>query len=365
METRTFRRVAATVVFGTLLLGGAVAAQTNPSFVNVTTSSATTPSAGAQGVTLGTVTLTGSQSGEFGNVTVTSIPLTLTTGGGASASQLTNCQVYNAAGSPLTSGSNVIASGQSTNTITFDTPLVLSGGSTQSLTVRCNVASGTPSGGSFSFNAGTPVLAPSLMVTLTATPSVQRGSDILLATLQLNASRSSQDIQVSSIPLSTTFGSGANASMLTDCRVRPTSNLSQAYNSGTNVISLGGSTLINLDTPLTIPAGSMFTLGITCDVGSSFPTGSTIGLSINPSDLQARVPNTNTVTPTRGFVLNGTNPGTTAGTVTVGSSGTGTSTPPIPGVPNTGLGGGMFLTLLASGILAVGGLLYLLRRRTV
>lgn len=356
--------------FAFIVLAGAASAQTAGTFVTVTNQTASsTPTPGANGATVATFQLTASQAGEFGNVRVSSLPLTISAANGAAVGNLSSCQVFDASGTALTTGSNVISSGQSTNTLTFDTPLSLNGGSTQTLTVRCNVASSSPSGGTFALNVGTPVLAPSLYFTMTATPGVQRGPDILLATFSIGANRSASNINVSSIPVSISTGGGASASMLTDCRVRPTSNLSQAYNNGTNVPSIvSGVNTITLDTPLSIPAGSTFTLGLTCDIPANFPANGTIQISVDPAGIKATVAGSNAaVTPVRGFVGNTTTVGATSGTVVVAPTGTVVTPPTVPGVPNTGLGDSplTLALLLASGIAMLSGIWFLARRRYV
>ncbi len=351
-------------------VGGVSYAQTSSQTQNLvtvtTTAASTTPSAGSSGAVLGSVTLSASQSGQFGNVALSSIPLSLTTSGGATASNLTSCQLYNANGTALTTGANIIGTASGTNTFTFDSPLMVQGGQTTTLQVRCNVASGSPSSGTYQFSAGMPIMSAGLMATLNASPSVRVGAqDTLIALMSLSAQRSGSPIQVASLPLTVSFMNGAQAGNISDCRVRNLTNLVAPLNNGGNAIGIvQGSNSIPLDTPLQINAGSMMTIAFTCDIASNVPLGGQISLALTPGSIPATVVGSNaTVTPTTGFGTNN-QPGVTSGTVvfTSVSAPTSPTQPTVPGVPNTGSNSSSTLSLLlATGFLALAGM-YMARR---
>lgn len=365
--------------FAGLLLAGVASAQSMPTLINATiTAGTTTPSLGMNGVTLGTIALTATQSGEYGAVQVHSLPLTLTTSNGGNAGSLSGCQVFNANGMAI-SGDGVQPSGSS-NVFTFETPLMLAGGQTQTLTVRCNVSASAPSGGTYQFSVGTPVLAASLQATLTPTPSLNRGAqDAVVGVLTLSAERSSRDVTVSSVPLTATLSQGATADTLSDCRVRLASDTSQVLTSGSNSPDIdGGLTTFRFDVPQTVPAGSMHTFVLTCDIDAGAPSNAAVDITLSPATITATDAVSDTaVIATRGYASGSMVTGPVSGTVRVSpttTSGTTSTTSPtattppttggpsIPGVPNTGLGYGALLSLLASGLVIVFGSSILMRR---
>jgi len=354
-----------------MMAAGFASAQ-SPS-VNVSNQgSATSPSSGASGVTLGTFTLATTQSGSAGDVQVTSIPLTLTTGSGANASDLSSCQVYNSNGSVISSSGLAVVSG--TNTVTFSSPVQIGGGQSAQFTVRCNVGSNISSGATYQFTAGMPTLSTgsvttptgaALSLALGTTPVVRPGAqDTPMAVISLSASNSNSSIQVSALPISLSFGGGASASSISDCRIRPLGNLGTALNSGGNVPTIiSGSNTITLDSPLSVSAGNSTSVVLTCDVSASAPSGGTVLVSITPSSVPATVSGSSTtVTPTTATASNG-NAAPTAGSVLISASAPVTGGPTIPGVPNTGFGENTnLMVIFASAIAMILGAV-LLRRR--
>jgi hypothetical protein len=348
---------------------GFVSAQSVPSVSNQ--GSATAPGAGSSGVILGTFTLVSNQSG---SVNVTSVPLTLTTGSGGNASDLSSCQVYNSNGTAISaSGLGSLASG--TNTVTFTTPVAINGNQSAQFTVRCNVASNISSGATYLFTAGTPTLSSgssttptgaALNVALGTTPVVRPGAqDTPMAVISLSASNSNSSIQVSALPISLSFGGGASASSISDCRVRPLGNLGTALNSGANVPTIiSGSNQFTLDNVLTVSAGNSTSVVLTCDVSASTPSGGTVLVSVTPGSVAARVSGSSTtVTPAAAITTNG-NAAPTSGSVLISTTADTSGGPTIPGVPNTGFGGNTnLMVVLASAIAMILGAV-LLRRRT-
>lgn len=355
--------------FALLTLVGLASAQSVPVTV-LNQSSVISPSANAVSVTLGTFTLVSNRSE---SVQVASIPLTLTTGSGGNASDLSSCRIHAADGSVLgASGFSAPVSGS--NIVMFDSATTLGGNQSLQYTVRCNVGNSIASGATYQFTAGTPTLSsggsdtpsgPALDALLSATPVVRPGAqDVPMGVITLGTYKSNAAIQVSSLPITMSFGGGAAANMVTDCRVRDTGTLSTALNNGGNVPTIiAGSNVITFDSPLVIPAGNSAILTLTCDVASSAPSGGTILLSMAPSTIPATVSgSTTSVTPTTGSTAGG-DLGVTSGSVLI--SPTGAGGPSVPGVPNTGLGGVENLIILfASSVVALFGVI-LWRRRVV
>ena len=363
------KKIIAAALFAGLAAAGAASAQTT-GLVSVSNSSgSTTPNPGASDAAFGSVTLTATQPGTTGNVTVSSLPFTLTTGNGASASNLTSCEVLNSNGSTLTSGSNVIGTAGASGAFTLDSPLTISGGQSATLSVRCDVVSGASTGGTYQFTFSTPTATGAgttsgagLRVNLNTSPNVRPGAqDTLFGLITLSAAQSSSAIQVASIPISASFVNGAQVGHISDCRVRSLSNLVTPLNNGANAVGIvQGATTIPLDSPLVVGAGSSQTLAFTCDVSAAAPIGGGVTLSMTPSSVPATVVGSGTsVTPTVGVGSNNI-PGATSGTVVfanVTSPG-----PSVPGIPNTGadMAQNLFLLAVAS-IVALGG--FFLARR--
>ncbi len=366
---KTHKLVIPAIAAAMLFMAAGVAAQTS---VTATASPGTgTAPAGTQ-VNLGSITLTGSA-----GATVTSIPLTFTSTGGATLTHLSNCQLYNAgSGTSLTTGGNVVTGiGSSSSTFNLNAPLTLSASPT-SLTVRCDVGSTIPSTGMFSYTVGAPTIGtstgtttqstlPALGVNLDIAPSVPRGSnDVALANISLGVGTSSS-VRINSIPLSVVAGGSATVTNLSDCRIRDASNIGGSL-SGSMNLSSSGATVFALSSPLTIGAGGTDMFSFTCDVSASAPIGGTFTISVVPANVGATNPTTGaavTGVATTGTGPNGL-PAATTGTVIVTGTVPGGNTTTTPGIPNTGLGGGMAMTLGAlflAALFALGSVAYMRR----
>lgn len=364
------RHIIPASIFASLLLTGVASAQTTTNaMVNGVQVSSTpvtsTITPGATGATFGTFTLVGDQNG----ATVLSLPLTVTPGGGATVSNLSNCQVFNANGTALTTGGNIVNSVSAGSAVfTFDQPLTVSqAAGTTTLSVRCNVASNAPSTGTFQFMAGTPMFGSMLGVNLDVAPSVPAGStDVALANISLDATHSGSPIRITSIPVTISAAGGGSTANLTDCRVRNSANVDGWLTANAPAIQNGTATSFTLDVPLTVMGGFAQMLSVTCDVAPAAPVGSTFTVSIAPNTVAASNASTGaSVTPvaTVGTGANGL-PAATSGTIIV-SAATG-DVPPVdngtPGVPNTGAGGlalQLLAVLMLSGVVATGGAMYL------
>lgn len=365
-------RIASTAIATLMMTVGVAAAQSVPVTVS-NQGSTVSPSANASAVTLGSFTLVSNQSSQ---ANIASIPLTLTTGSGGNPSDLSSCQVYSSNGSAI-GASGLSSLSNNTQTVTFNSPFQLGGNQSANLTVRCNVGSNIASGATYQFSAGTPTLTGStsnpsgaaLSVALGTTPVVRPGAqDAPMAVITFSASNSNSSVQVSSLPISLSFGGGANAGSVSDCRIRPLGNLGTALNSGANISTVvSGSNVITLDSPLAVSAGNSTSVVLTCDISGSAPSGGTVLVSVTPNSIPATISGSSTtVTPTTATTTNG-NVGPTSGSVLISDSAPVTSGPLIPGAPNTGLGGNGttdFLVLASSALAVLFGAL-LLRRRAV
>jgi hypothetical protein len=350
---------------------------------NVTVSSTpvtTSPGPGSTGVTLGTFMLTGTNGATY---SVTSVPITLATANGAQPTELSDCQLFNSNNAALNSGNNQMnALVNGNNTITLDQPLSVNGTAT-TLTLRCNVGSGAVSGGTYQFIAGTPVFtttstgttgtSPMLGVSLTTVPSVNAGvQNAVLALLTLDASNSNQNVSVTSIPVMLSF-SGADPSNYSNCSLRSASSLTTPLNTGNNAITAttNGTISFTLDTPLSIAEGSADILALTCSISPSTAAGSSIAVSLNPGSVMANSASSGTFTPVVSTNTNGTAV-PTSGTVEITMPSTSTTvTTPVtttePGAPNTGAGGNStsnLIAIVASLLVALGGVAFILKRQT-
>ena len=95
---------------------------------------------GAQGFTFANYVLDANSSGE--DVKFTTLPLEYTTGG-ATATNINNCKLYDGS-TALNSGSNVVnpSAAGSTTSFTLDTALTVTKGTTKTLALKCNVVAG-------------------------------------------------------------------------------------------------------------------------------------------------------------------------------------------------------------------------------
>lgn len=339
-----------------LLSAGVALAQTAPTFTF-------TPSAS---VAPGQVVVVGlfSVSGESGTQ-VTSVPLTVTATNGGAPQYLTNCTLTDSADNNLGNTFNPVAAPV---TYVFSTPYQV-GPNAVSLTMRCDVAGITPIGAAFQVTAGTPIFTGTtttpqtnaeLRVGFAASNSVPSGTtNVAVSVIGLDATDSNAPITVTSLPVSITPNGGASAADIHSCTLRNTTNLRLSL-PATQTES-GTMRTFALTNPLVVTAGTQVNLALVCSVDSTVPTGSSFAIAVDPSQVGA-TGNGVVVTPAAALDSNGlTLP--TSGVVNVVSP-TGDDVPVIPGVPNTGSGGGAsaaILLLSLAGLLAVGGSYYFSR----
>ncbi len=118
----------------------------------------------------------------------------------------------------------------------------------------------------------------------TAQSIVAGGSNVLLAGLQLDASQSGENIRLSSLPVTLTVSAAANVTTdLSACQLfngtTPLNTGSRVIN-GSNLASTTSQTVtFNFDNSLTVPKGTVLTLGLQCNLSSSANTGATYQFS--------------------------------------------------------------------------------------
>ncbi|HVU75266.1 MAG TPA: hypothetical protein VHD38_00270, partial [Candidatus Paceibacterota bacterium] len=308
------------------------------------------------GQTVGTFTIAGDAQG----ATIASMPVTVSATG-AAATNLTNCQLYNQNGQALGTSFNPTGS---TGTFNFTSPLAIGGTTaTSTVSVRCDVAAGTPSNSVFQFVAGAPMYGNGLAVNFLTVPTVPAGSaNEALGIISLDATRSGSAVTVTSLPISIS-PNGASISALSNCSLRNITNLTTPIPA--TATQNGSVMTFGLTNPLVIPAGTMTSLAIVCNIDPSTPMGSSFAVSLTPSQIVATASGA-TVTPAGALGSTGSAL-PTSGTVTVGVPNTGSTggTTGTPGSPNTGAGGNAFASVLMlafAGLLAVAGSMYLGRR---
>lgn len=354
---KTHKLIIPAIAASVLFAAGAVSAQTatGTGGVNVTVTPTTNAITPGSGVTLGTIAFAGDATG----ASIASFPLTLGATGGGSVSNLSNCRLYDSGGAALTSTVNPVAGA---NMFAFNSALSVSQSSgTSTVSLRCDVASGTPAGTSFQLTSGTPVFTTGLRVNLDTAPSVPAGStNVALANILLDTTRSGGAVTVTSIPVSVSYGGGAAVGHLTNCHIRPAIATGASWS---NAFTPSGTQTYTLTTPFSAAAGAQTSLSLACDVGANAPVGGTFTIAITPSAVTA----TNSATGAGITPASGNSSGTVIVTATVGGNtggsgnGDGSGT---PGVPNTGLGGSAAATLailLLSALAALGGTLMLRR----
>jgi hypothetical protein len=208
-----------------------------------------------------------------------------------------------------------------------------------------------------------------LGVGITTPASVSAGaSSAVLATINLSSTGTSGDVaRVASIPVVITYGGGANASSLENCRI--INNIGTSLTTGNNMLVglLNGTNIFVLDTPLSVSNGASAALTLNCSVRADVVPGGNVTISVAPSAFVANSVTTGSggiITPTTGTTTSGT-AASTSGTVTfvggtgnVGGVGGNTDPGTTPGLPNTGFGAdqattmllvGSFVALLATG----------------
>jgi hypothetical protein len=144
---------------------------------------------------------------------------------------------------------------------------------------------------------------------------VAGGANVLFANIQLDASQSGEDVRLSSIPVTITgTGSAAN---LSNCQVWDGTT---ALNTGSRVLNSSNITIagspaatFSFDNSLTIPKGTIKTLGVTCNVSSGATGTYTFASAVSGYSVSGSV---------SGSIVTPTYVGNTGPTMTVLAGGT-------------------------------------------
>lgn len=102
---------------------------------------------GAQDTPMAVITFSASNSNS--SIQVSSLPISLSFAGGASAGSVSDCRArpLGNLGTALNNGTNISTIVSGSNVITLDSPLTISAGNSTSVVLTCDVSSAAPSGG--------------------------------------------------------------------------------------------------------------------------------------------------------------------------------------------------------------------------
>lgn len=208
-------------------------------------------------------------------------------------------KVYTVKGKVNSAASNGTALSLATTPSSWTNPQGQTSGSSVTLTQ-----------GSFSMNSMT-IKGAALAVGVSATPASQTitagSQDVTMANIQLDASQSGEDVRVNAIPVKLTLGgSSGAASDISSCRLF---NGSTQLTSGTNVptsLSSSATTTLTLDSSLTIPKGTVVTIGLKCNIASGAASTATYTISVGGADFNSTgITSGNSITET-GYGASGT-----------------------------------------------------------
>jgi len=131
---------------GTPTLSGSTS---NPTGAALSVALGTTPVVrpGAQDAPMAVISFSASNSNS--SVQLSSLPISLSFAGGATAGSVSDCRVrpLGNLGTALNSGNNIPTVISGSNVITLDSPLVVSAGNSTSVVLTCDISSSAPSGG--------------------------------------------------------------------------------------------------------------------------------------------------------------------------------------------------------------------------
>lgn len=119
-------------------------------------------------------------------------------------------------------------------------------------------------------------------------PLSANSSNSVLARLLLDTTGSTESVRINSIPFNLIVGNGAMASTLNNCRVYNESNLSAALNTSSSATMMSiGINNIALTESLILPANTMTTLSLRCDVSDTLVSGGTYTVNLNTNNVVA------------------------------------------------------------------------------
>lgn len=106
---------------------------------------------GGSSVLMANISLDAGQSGE--DLRISSVPATLTIGGGAALTELTACQIFDGANA-ITTGSNTVNPTAAANVFVLDNPVTITKGTVKTLGIKCNVSGSATNNGTFVWSPG-------------------------------------------------------------------------------------------------------------------------------------------------------------------------------------------------------------------
>lgn len=119
-------------------------------------------------------------------------------------------------------------------------------------------------------------------------PLTANSSGAVIARLLLDTTGSSESVRINGIPFNLVTGSGANASTLNNCRVYNESDLGSALNtSSATTTMMSGMNNVMFTNSLILPANTMTTLSLRCDVDSTLVSGGTYTVNLNTNNVVA------------------------------------------------------------------------------
>ncbi|MDE2071397.1 MAG: hypothetical protein KGI70_01525 [Patescibacteria group bacterium] len=206
--------------------------------------------------------------------------------------------------------------------------------------------------------------APGLVVSVSAPSSVQATAGQTIANITLSAPNGAI---LNSLPVVIGYsnslpGNTGPANPLSNCTLRNSNNAVLSAGNPTGTIG-AGQVGISFASPLVIGPNSAVTLALNCDITPAVPNNSGLAVMVPTANVSAASSSIQlVVSGTGGAGATATPMATTL--VTSATPGGTPTTPPAPGVPNTGAGGsaGINFAILALSLLtAVGSGLYLSR----
>lgn len=119
-------------------------------------------------------------------------------------------------------------------------------------------------------------------------PLVASSEDAVIARLLLDTTGSTEAVRISGLPFNLVVANGAMPSTLNNCRVFNETNMSDALSSSNSSTSLvSGMNNIAFNQALILPANSLTTLALSCDVDSTLVAGGTYLVNMNTNNVVA------------------------------------------------------------------------------
>lgn len=120
-------------------------------------------------------------------------------------------------------------------------------------------------------------------------PLSASSSNATVARLLLDTTGSTEAVRINSLPFNLVTGSGANAGTLQNCRVYNESDTNTALNtpaSSSTGLSSGINT-VTFNSALVLPANTLTTVALRCDIGGDLVSGGTYTVNMNTGNVVA------------------------------------------------------------------------------